>query len=89
MLRALGAAADAGADVAFVYDAKLPTWQAERREWTEHGPCTTNDVSIEACGVRKYATRRAAGASAIQHNKFLSTRRRPRTRAGGLEPRRG
>ena len=72
VLSALAQAKRAGADVEFLYDAKLPTWHAQRKEWTEHGPCKMNDVAITSVpGLRDVAHRRAKGASAIQHNKFL------------------
>ena len=71
VLRALQQCREAGADVSFVYDGKLPSWHAEKREWTEHGPAQLNDLAITTSGLRDVAIRRAAAPSAIQHNKFI------------------
>ena len=71
VLQALADCRTAGADVSFVYDGKLPTWHAEKREWVEHGPCALNDAAVNALGLRDVAIRRSTATSGIPHNKFI------------------
>ena len=71
LMAALARCRDAGADVRFVYDGKLPSWHTARREWLDHGPSLANEGYIRASGLLDNAVRRAQSVSAIQHNKFL------------------